>query len=381
MFITELLIYVFFAWVMSSLARKSELYYKNSNKLDRFLWCYIIFFTIISAIRWRVGIDSEEYIRIFREGVLREDSKEFLWDWLVAFLHDYGFHFVIGTAVIAFLQIFFLSKIFQKYKYILIWLPVVLFGGRYFFDLMNGVRQMTAACGFVLLSKYIVERRPLPFIAGIFLLSGLHHSVLLLLPTYLLTYVPFDKIKLFDRRFLCLAILTVCFIMGLSPSFQGVMKHIEQIVSLTGYEDLTDFYSNVLKGESAEALSFGPIMLSFLLCSVVVIWYAPSLHAHYGKKIPYFNLWYFLSFFYSCTYFLVCNISHMMIRPFQYFELFLVIMLTLLLHLFHSNGNRYRPYLYALIFLIWVCTIISVYKDYGRPIEFTIYKTYFGRIV
>ena len=69
-----------------------------------------------------------------------------------------------------------------------------------------------------------------------------------------------------------------------------------------------------------------------------------------------------------------------MIRPFQYFELFLVIMLALLLHFFYINRGKYQYSLYAFIFLIWVCTIIGVYKAYGRPVEFTIYKTFFGRI-
>lgn len=68
-----------------------------------------------------------------------------------------------------------------------------------------------------------------------------------------------------------------------------------------------------------------------------------------------------------------------MIRPFQYFELFQAIMLALLLHYFIYNKKRYQVHLYALIFLIWVCTIIGIYKACNTPIEFTIYKTFFGR--
>lgn len=380
MFILELSIYVFFTLVMCSLARKSEIHDKSNIGFDRYLWCYILFFTFVSAIRWRVGVDSVEYIEIFREGVVRDDSDEFLWDWLVLFLHDFGLHFVIGTAIIAFLQIFFLCKSFQKYKFILVWLPVVLFGGRYYLDLMNGVRQMTAACGYVFLLRYAVERKPLTFFLGIFLLSGLHHSVLLLLPTYFLTYIPFDKIQLPKKRISCVAILMVCFVMGQNPSFQGLLKSVEHIVSMAGYDEYASFYSNILQRQGTEVLSFGPIMMSYLLSSVIVIWYGPVLYKTYSKKITCFNLWYFLSFFFSCTYFLVCNISHMMIRPFQYFEMFLVIMLTLLLHFFYTNRGRYRYHLYFLIFLIWVCTIIGVYKDYGKPVEYTTYKTFFGRI-
>lgn len=379
MFIIELLIYVFFAWVMYSFARRSESYDESGVKIDLYLWFYMLFFTFISAIRWRVGVDSVEYIKIFQKGIVREGSEEFLWDWLVTFIHDWGFHFVFGTATIAFLQIFFLCKSFKEYKYILVWLPVVLFGGRYYLALMNGVRQMIVVCGYVFLVKYIVERKPFPFLVGIVLLSGFHHSALLLLPTYFLTYIPFDKIKLSNKRILCLTILIVCFVMGQTPSFQGLLKYVEQILYMTGYENHADFYSNILQGRGTEVLSMGPIMISFLLCAVVIIWYAPILYETYGESIPYFNLWYFLSFFYSCGYFLVCNLSHMMIRPFQYFELFQAVILALLLYYFYQNRSRYQYHLYALIFLIWVCTIIGVYKACISPIDFTTYKTFFGR--
>lgn len=91
MFIIELLIYVFFAWVMYSFARRSDLYDESGTKIDRYLWCYILFFTFVSAIRWRVGVDSVEYIKVFRNGIVRDGSEEFLWNWLVQFVHGFGF--------------------------------------------------------------------------------------------------------------------------------------------------------------------------------------------------------------------------------------------------------------------------------------------------
>lgn len=363
---------------MHSLAKRSEFYYENHTRIDKYLWLYILFFTIVSAIRWRVGADSTSYIDIFRKGIIREDSEEILWNLLVTFIHKYGFHFVFGTAIVAFLQIFFLCKNLIKFKYILVWLPIVLFGGRYYLVLMNGVRQMIVACGFVFLLKYILERKPISFILGIFLLSGFHHSALLLLPTYFLSYVPFDKIQLYNKRILCIAILGGCFILGQAPSFQGLLKYIEPIISITGYQNHAEFYIKILQGKGLETLSMGPIMISFLLCAIVILWYAPKLHEEYGDKIPYFNLWFCLSFFYSCGYFLVCNMSHMMIRPFQYFELFQAIMLALLLCYFSKYRNNFQIHLYALFFLIWTCTIIGVYKDSGKSVEFTTYKTIIG---
>lgn len=365
---------------MHLFAAKSYSLYPNSNKMDPYLLGYMLFFTIISAIRWGVGADCNNYIEIFQNGTVRDNSEEFLWDWLVKVIHNYGLHFSVGMAVTSFLQIFFICKSFQRYKIILIWLPFVLFGGRYYLDLMNGVRQMITVCGFIFLSKYIVEKKPLLFLLGIILLSGFHHSVLLLIPIYLLTFVPFDKIKLYDKRTICLIIFALCVVAGQTTSFNWLLKFVEPIASFIGYDNHVGYYSEVLQGSNVETLSFGPTMISFLLSSCAVIWFGPSLYKTYGNEIPYFDLWYFFAFFYSCTYFLFCNVSHMMIRPFKYFEFFLVAMLALLLHLFYSKGGKYKYYFYALMFVIWVCTIIGVYKASGTMYEFTIYKMFFGRV-
>lgn len=385
MFIFELLIYVLFAWVMCTLAKKSEdnqhFLIENgvySNGFDRYLWAYMLFFAFISAIRWRVGVDSIAYIAIFQEGEVRPGSTEHIWDWLVRFVHDNGLHFTVGTGIAAFAQIFLLTKSLKRYRYILVWLPIVIFGGRYYLSMMNGVRQMIAACGFVLLSIFIADRKIIHYAIGVFLLTLIHKSAIILLPIYLIAYIPIAKIDIAHKRTLCLGILTGCFIIGQTPSFQGFIKYLTPLVASTGYESYTDFYTNILIGKSAEKLSMGPIMISFLLSSVIVIWYAPVLSEVFSTKIKYFNIWYLFSFVFSCGYFLVCNTSHLFIRPVQFFELFLAIMLSLLLHYLYISG-LYRKF-YIVLFIICTCTLAGVYKDTGKQYENTTYKTYFGRL-
>lgn len=380
MFILEVLIYISFALFMSWLARGSSLLNKDKSQMDGYMICYILFFTIIAAIRWRVGVDSVTYIKIFQEGEVRPDSKEFLWDWLVRFVHNHGLHFVIGTATAAFLQIYLLYRSTKEYKFILIWLPIVLFGGRYFFDLMNGVRQMIAACGYVFLTRFVLERKFVHFLVGIFLLSGIHQSVLIMLPTYFFTYIPFNKLMLPNRRSIALSILLICVFVGQRASFQNILAYIEPILSITGYESHESFYANVLQGNGTERLSFGPTMISFLLCSIAAVWYGPQLKEEYETRIPYFQIWYLLAFIYSCTYFLFCNTSHMLIRPFQYFEMFQAIILSLLLHKLYTTKCRFNYPFYILILIIWTCTLAMTYTSIGKTNESILYKTYFERI-
>lgn len=368
---------------MYTLAKNSEMKseVEESPGFDGYMWAYMIFFTVISAIRWRVGVDSTAYIDIFLWGEVRENSPEYLWNALVKGVYDNGLPFYIGTGVAAFFQIFFLCKGLKEYKYLLVWLPVVIFGGRYYIDLMNGVRQMMVMCGFFYLSIYIVNKKYIQYIVGILILSLIHHSALILLPVCLLSLIPFEKINLPDKKIIGLCIFISCFIIGRTPMFQGLIRYLEIILVLTGYGDAyLDFYSKVLSGEYSEALSLGPIMISFLLSGAIIIWYGPQLKAYYEEKIPYFNLWYFGAFFYSCGYFLVCNLSHMMIRPFQYFEVFQAVLLAMLLNYLHVDEEKNRYVFYALIVIIWSCTFIGVYKDTGRPIEFTTYKMFFDHI-
>lgn len=375
MFIFELLIYVIFALIMHALARKSALGCKKEDGLDRYLWAYILFFTFISAIRWNVGADCNSYIDIFKNGQIRDGSTEYLWDWLVIFIHDNGIHFAFGMGIVAFLQISLLTKACEKYRYILLWLPIILYGGRYFQDLMNGIRQMVVACGFVYLSRYIVDRKVISYVVGIFLLSWIHNSAVMLLPLCLLTYVPFDKIKIANKRILCLGIFLFCFTMGQTPAFQDFAIFAQEILEISGYAHFESWVTDILEGKQLETLSFGPMMISYLLLSIVIIWFAPKLKEVYEKRIQYFDVWYFCSFLFSCLYFLVCNTSHLLIRIAQYFEFFQVIMLALLLHYLYVKRKYSIVYFWVLILVIWLNTGVAIYKDYNLVKESTTYKT------
>lgn len=362
-------------------ASQSYKKYNGSKKMDGYMWSFCLFFAVICGIRYNVGADSLGYMLAFQNGGGDlEASNEYIWNYIVKFCYSCGFHFSIGNGFIAFLQIFFLYKAFKDHRYILIWLPVVLFGSRYYLDLMNGVRQMLAACGYVYLSRYIVNKKPVPFVIGIFLLSGIHHSVLILLPTYLLAYLPNKIICISEKRMVCLAIFLICFSLGLVPSFQNWISYIDSVLNLTGYENYSDLYRNALTYGNDEELSYGPTMWSFFLCSLFVIWFGPMLRKFYAEKIKYFDLWYFLSYVFSCMYFLVCNVSHMMIRPFMYVELFLATMLSLLLKMFVGRSKQYLILFFILLVVIWVCTIITVFKAYGIENESSIYKTFWGRV-
>ena len=304
MFIFDILTYVILTYIMYSLALKSYIFNPLSNKIDIYIWAYIIFFTIITAIRYQVGQDYLGYKTVFSDGLDEARNGEYLWFTFVNTLKGLGLHYTIGLGIIGFLQIYSITKALNQYKYILVFLPIVMFGGRYFLDLMNGMRQMIVACGFVWASKFIYEKKFWKYFLFIAIASTIHQSALMLIPLY---FIP-NKFSIIKHRFIQFLILGIFFILGQNHSFQGAGQYIEGAGNLFGYGHYNDFIAgHINNSENQEILGFGPIMLSYLLVSIFIIWFSPYLNNKFSKKIPYFNQWYNYSFFYSILYFLVCN--------------------------------------------------------------------------
>lgn len=385
MFLAELLIYVFFAWIMYALAKKS---YVNDPEgkigLDLYLWCYIGFYTFICAIRWGVGVDSISYARSFiigKSDFVEHNEGEWLYNNFVNFIARNGIHYLFGTATLAFLQIFFITSALKKYKDILQMIPLVLFGSLFFLELNNGVRQMIVASIFFYASRWIVEKKFLLYLFTIYILHFIHSSSLMLLPFCLLGLFQ-DRINFSDNKYLNISIIIVCFVLGITPQFQSLISQFEGIMNLLGYDSYIERMSDLLSGENTEqAQSFGLMKMSYLLSTLSFVYFGKELKEEYEEKIPYFNLWWLLAFLWGCGYFAFGNISYMFQRPLMYFELFAMVQLALLLNMFKKNhfyccGISCYP---ILLIIMWVSVSWNIIKaiDSTEPIEFTTYKTIF----
>lgn len=377
MFVFHILVYVIFALLMSNFAKQSTFLYPNSNKLDKYIWLFILFYTFICAIRWNVGIDSAGYAYGFAHGsnvTSEKINSELLFYGIEHLFNKLQLHFTFGLGLCAFVQIFSITKALQDYKYILITLPIVLFGSRYFLDLNNGVRQMIAASMFVYASRYIYDKKIFHYLAFVLIASLIHHSSIILFVFY---FLP-NKIVISDKRWLMLGIFSVCFIAGQTPAFQGLIHYTEMLTSSLGYDDYSNRVVSLLsEGTTKEALTFGPMMLSYFMTALFTIWFGPNLKKKYEKEMPYFNLWYNFSFFFACSYFLVCNVSHIFIRPVLYFELFQLITVSLLLFDFGFSRTRHQILSLILTLTLWVNISWDIVKVSGRDWESTTYKVYF----
>lgn len=394
MFIIDALIYVFFAIVMTILAKKSNQLtpqrYGNKIKLNSYLIFYVIFFIVVCAIRYDVGVDSINYAKYFKYGIpentLEDRSSEFLWVNFVNTVRYLNLHFTIGMGIIAFLQIYFLIKGIKKFNYLLVSIPIVLFAGKFYPSLMNGMRQMLVACAFIYILKWIVERKFWHYLIFLWIAHYVHNSALMLIPLY---FIPV-KFTLADKKKLCLIIFMICFILGQTPAFKGFASFIEGYVTFFGYDDYMSSITNKLNNkDEAETMAFGITMISYFLMSLFVIIFSKKLRQRYKDENPYFDLWYNYSFLYSCGFFLFCNISHIFLRPFAYFELFLMIMLALTINYCYEKRNKQlvkkipNKYInYSLIIIIWIGLFWTLFRiSSSNERESISYKTIFNHTI
>lgn len=385
MSIFHILVYVLLAYMMCNFANKSLQYESETDvqddKLDKYLWYYVIFFALVCALRGRTGVDTLAYVHSFKKGFLDGNIENVNGEWgfyyLCEFISKNHIHFSFGLGICGFVQIFFITKGILPYKSLLCYLPIVLFGGVLFLGMCNAIRQMMAAAIFFYAVRFIVNKKPFYYVISIFVATLLHHSALMLLPLY---FIP-NSFNISRRRTVLLAVYIVCFIAGNTPQFQGLLSYLESLSESAGYDNYVNVASEILnESYTKEVRSFGPMQLSYFLCGLAVIWYGPHLGERYSVTIPTFKLWYLFAVAYGCLYFLVCNVSHLLIRPILYFQIFQSVILSLLIYDFFKDGetdkSKYQMG-WMLIAIIWVNIVWDVIKNTGMPYECTTYKLFF----
>lgn len=372
--------------MMCSQAKRSYALSLNNTRLDwdKHLSYFIVIFTLIGGFRWNVGADSYAYAQGFKYPDRTIDvfleNKEYLW-YALLWLHKHmDLHYVFGMCSAAFLQIFFLTKTAKEYRYILLCFPIVLFGSKYFCDMMNGVRQLIAAAIFIYATRDIVNHKLIRYVAFIFIASMFHHSAIMLYPLYFLRYVPNRFYDIANYRVLCIGIYLLCFALGQTPQFGSYLHYFETIADFSDYESYSMQISETINGGMEDKFNFGLMQVSWLFTSLFTIVFAPQLKEEYQDKIPYFKLWYFFSYLYACLYFLVQNVGIALLRPIMYLEYFHLIIISLLLYFFYSQrSNTYYRYLFwGYVIVIWTSKIWDIMKGCAvYPNEITIYKLFF----
>lgn len=265
-------------------------------------------------------------------------------------------------------------------------IPIVLFSGRFYIEMMNGMRQMIVACFFVYASKWIVEKKFFRYCLFVWIAHYFHNSALMLLPIY---FIP-QKLVLADKQKYTLFIFLLCFLLGQTASFQSFSSFIGDYANLVGYNDYVNVVNDILNDSNkSETMAMGITMISYFLMSFFVILFSDKLRIRFRDDIKCFDIWYNYSYIYSCGFFLFCNVSHIFIRPLLYFELFLMYMLSLIIIYCWEGLNNVRllkfcsnkSFYVFFVSILWVGLVWTLFKNSNLPDESLSYKMIFNHTI
>lgn len=378
MAILFILTYIIFMVIMAQFAKHSVIHARSLNGnpgIDRYLIWYLLFFAFISGTRWCVGADYMAYRKQFSgtsDIHIYYENKEYLWYYFVSIINKLGLHFTIGLGITSFFQLYFIVKTLKEYKYILIALPFILFANFFFWEMMNGMRQILVASIMFYASKYIYEKKYIKYYSLLVCCYFIHHSVIILAPLF---FIP-KSFHIADKRTLCLIIFLICFAIGRVPQFQSIASSMSQLTALLGYDNYSERVNDFLSNDVENIRSLGPMFLSLFAMCLLNIFYAPMIRNEYARKIKEIDLWYNFSFIFCCTYFLFSGVDIVFIRPTYYFAFYLLVTVSLLLYHLYNKRQKYG----ALYIFVWLIIAVSMFRDMQKsaliyPHDLSIYKS------
>lgn len=354
----------------------------NSNNLTTPFWVWemvfpILIFSVFSGIRWQVGVDHLNYLEGYKTlqtgGTFLNRDIEFGFYFISNFFVQINAHFVLYFAFWAFLQLFFVYYAFKDERYLLPYLGLlIIFSGEYL-SWMNGIRQMLAATMFVYSIQFIKDRKLFKYIITIFIASLFHKSAIALIVFYFIPQKDFCKYRLLN-----LTLLTICFVVGLTPQFSDMMGVIGKMLAFAGYDNYSEniqlFYA-----ESIE-MNLGPRRIILLLMNIISIWQAPKLNNYFKSTnyVIYFNL----SFLGILLFNLFANTGHIFLRPVSYFAIFQIIVNSyLLVYLRKKSSEKLSLNYIAMLILSLAYLIFTLIADAGKEkLDFSNFKFFWDYV-
>lgn len=365
------LVYTITAFLLYALAKNLALrdaYKQRQYNRQVSFWCpeiilSFLIFALVAGMRYNVGVDHLGYLKSYlylqETGQFRIEH-EIGFNYLSKFFANVGFHFIIFFGFLAFLQIFFIYYALKDRKFLLPYVALNIMLGSYFLDWMNGIRQCIVICAFVFLIKYIVERKFIKYAIAILILSTIHKSAYILIPFYFLFIKDFS----FTNRKICLIILAICVLIGMSPTWTNIITKAEPLLSLLNYDQYAE---NIEKlSSTTRQTAWGPTRLGIFLTEVLIIWFYPKMK-DYFKFDKYLSAYFLLFLIGAFTTNLLVNTLSIFLRPIGYFTIFRLPLTAYLLYYLKQNHKNAMFIFLALI--VFTFMYITIYKSIAMPTD------------
>lgn len=335
----------------------------------------IFILAVIAGARWHTGYDHEmyleEYHRLIAGQEMVRDRFEPGFIWVSKAFAYFKVHYFFYFAFWAMLQAGFLYYALRERKFLLPWVGLNIMLGVYFLNWCNSMRQAVCVCLFVAMIPLIVKRSWRNFVFYLLLVIAatlLHRSAWLLLPLYLLTFV---KSNLNIKSWVCFLVLAICIGLGFNPGwwFKPLMQLITPVLKLFSYDVYQeDGLLPMLLNDGFRFAHFGPSRISLLLVDIFIIYYYQQVK-RYFRDDKNLQIYFLLAFIGMCLENMFMNTSHFILRPTEYFLIFVLIMNAYTMAYLWKN-KRFMAIVLALITYTYV--FFLVFKATYMPERVTI---------
>ena len=326
----------------------------------QYWWCIIVF-TIVSGIRWDVGVDHTSYVSDYIDMcngsfVVREWGMELGFLYVSKVFAELGLHYVFYMAFWAFLQIYFVIYAYKENKEVVPYILILIVLGGYYFSWMNGIRQNVVACFFLFFSQYIQKKKLWKYLLCVALGYLIHSSAVILVPIFFLVY---DK-YVWNRTWVTISIFITCIIIGQTPMFVSQINNLDVLLSFIGYDYYSDLMDKFTDVSNFRSFNIGPRMIVNLVTYFICILCYKQASKYYNS--PYFDLVFKLYFIGVCWYCLFVNTLGIFLRPNYYFIIFALPMTAYTLN-YLCKMRRSLLYIVLLVTSLSF-NYLSCYSDY-----------------
>lgn len=372
----SLLVYGIMVWIMTYNAQKvmKQRYLPVNFKrfiANKNILFPLVVFSILSAIRWDVGVDCRSYIYGFYRGAndLELAKGESLFYGIQNFFRLINLTHVPFFFTIAFIQIAFIYYGLRKEPKILFFFPLMFMLYGTYWSYMNGVRQSIACSIFVFVTLLLNEKKVKWSIIWIFIATLFHRSAYIL---FILGVIVYLARNIYIKRNIQLIILAVCYaMMGMSIGDKLGNLAIEML-SFVGYEEGSQ--DHLLR--TVFEINFGFRAYLMLVSNIIVVFFSKQIRRFYNSS--YFDMIYNIYFVGLCAWILFYG-NHGIERITMYLHCFIPIILAYASYYFYVNRtkNVYKISLTLIIVLLSFRTIYDMSESSKAEYDFTNYKTIF----
>lgn len=317
----------------------------------------IFIFCLFAAVRFQVGVDCETYKDIFYDlgklGIsLKAPNIEEGFVFLSKFTYSLtGSHYLLFF-ILAFLQIGLYYIALQKERQALVFFGVSLMLTGHYWSLMNGMRQNIAACAFVAMIPWLLDKKKwVFFVAGTMLATTMHRSAMLLLPISIMAYFLKNKIP---NKYLQFVILAVSF--ALMNKLDNVFS--ENMMAFAGEAGYSEDEIATYTELEATTYKFGLRMYLLYAVYCIAIFFSDKMHKLFNSKT--FNVMYNLFFIGICLALIFYN-NFTIKRIIYYFTCFNCVIVSYLM--FYLWETKKKQLLLFVILLLTIQVFWSIYSD------------------